>query len=98
MLHKSIDSKIEIKLAAYEKITQAKTATATTRITKQDERTIKTENKQNVPQKRCGAGGGGDDGEGGGCGDGNEHESAAGAQRQGLAERMMTRNAGIRTS
>ena len=57
MLHKSIDSKIEIKSAAYGKITQAKLATTTTRIIKQDEGTIKTENKRNVPQKRCGGGG-----------------------------------------
>ena len=58
MLHTSIDSKIEIKSAAYGKITQAKIATTTTRITKQDEGTIKTENKRNEPEKRCGAGGG----------------------------------------
>ena len=79
MLHKSIDSKIEIKSAAYGKITQAKTTTATTRITKQDEGTIKTENKRNEPQKRCGAGGAGYDGEGGGA--------ATATDRKGLRER-----------
>ena len=74
----NIDSKIEIKSATYGKITQAKTATSTTRIKKQDEGTIKTENKRNVPQKRCGDGGGGN---------GGEREGAATAtDRKGLRE------------